>query len=52
MKVKQVYKFSLRKQMALFITVVAIITYSMSAIFIYLLYPVFFGILVRWDSQS
>ena len=42
MKVKQVYKFSLRKQMALFITVVAIITYSMSAIFIYLLYPVFF----------
>ena len=42
MKAKQVYKFSLRKQMALFITVVAIITYSMSAIFIYLLYPAFF----------
>lgn len=42
MKAKQVYKFSLRKQMALFITVVAIITYSTSAVFIYLLYPIFF----------
>lgn len=42
MKAKQVYKFSLRKQMALFITVVAIITYSTSTVFIYLLYPIFF----------
>nr|WP_328820846.1 methyl-accepting chemotaxis protein [Peribacillus faecalis] len=43
MEGKQVYKFSLRKQMALFITVVAIITYSSSAIFIYVLYPLLFS---------
>lgn len=43
MEGKQVYKFSLRKQMALFITVVAIITYSSSAVFIYVLYPLFFS---------
>jgi len=40
---KQVFKFSLRRQMALLITIVAIITYSSSAVFIYMLYPVFFS---------
>lgn len=43
MEGKQFYKFSLRKQMALFITVVAIITYTSSAVFIYVLYPLFFS---------
>lgn len=43
MEGKRFYKFSLRKQMALFITVVAIITYTSSAVFIYVLYPLFFS---------
>ena len=33
------YKFSLRKKLALFITVLALITYSTSAFFIYVLFP-------------
>ena len=36
------YKFGLRKKLALFITIVAIITYSTSGFFIYILYPMFF----------
>lgn len=38
---KHQYKFGLRKQLVLFITVLAIITYSTSAFFIYILYPFF-----------
>ena len=39
----KVFKFSLRKQVALLITIVALITYSSSALFIYVLYPIFFS---------
>lgn len=39
METSTVYKFSLRKKLALFITVLAIITYSTSAFFMYILYP-------------
>ncbi len=38
------YKFSLRKKLALFITILALITYSTSAFFIYVLYPLLPGI--------
>lgn len=41
MEEKQRYKFGLRKKLVLFITVLAIITYSTSAFFIYFLYPFF-----------
>lgn len=40
MGTKGQYKFSLRKKLALFITILAIITYSTSAFFMYILYPV------------
>lgn len=36
---KQRYKFGLRKKLVLFITILAIITYSTSAFFIYFLFP-------------
>lgn len=36
------YKFSLRKKLVFFTTALAIITYSTSAIFIYILYPLLF----------
>nr|WP_066296757.1 methyl-accepting chemotaxis protein [Bacillus sp. FJAT-29937] len=36
---KQRYKFGLRKKLVFFITILAIITYSTSAFFIYFLYP-------------
>ncbi|WNS75286.1 methyl-accepting chemotaxis protein [Bacillus sp. DTU_2020_1000418_1_SI_GHA_SEK_038] len=36
---KQGYKFGLRKKLVFFITILAIITYSTSALFIYFLYP-------------
>lgn len=36
---KYTYKFGLRKKLVLFTTILAIITYSTSAIFIYFLYP-------------
>lgn len=39
---KKSFKFGLRKKLALFITMVAIITYSTSGFFIYILYPMFF----------
>ncbi|MFE8698058.1 methyl-accepting chemotaxis protein [Cytobacillus sp. FJAT-53684] len=39
MEEKQKYKFGLRKKLVLFITVLAIITYTTSAFFIYFLYP-------------
>ncbi|WP_445488881.1 methyl-accepting chemotaxis protein [Niallia sp. 03133] len=39
MEVKMHYKFSLRKKLALFITILALVTYSTSALFIYVLYP-------------
>ncbi|WP_374721378.1 methyl-accepting chemotaxis protein [Peribacillus tepidiphilus] len=43
MEGKKHYKFGLRKKLALFITVLAIITYSSSAFFIYIIYPTFFS---------
>ncbi|RTR33004.1 methyl-accepting chemotaxis protein [Robertmurraya yapensis] len=39
MEAKKKYKFSLRKKLALFITILAIITYTTSGLFIYFLYP-------------
>ncbi|MBU8881047.1 HAMP domain-containing protein [Bacillus sp. FJAT-29790] len=39
MEEKQRYKFGLRKKLVLFISTLAIITYSTSAVFIYFLYP-------------
>lgn len=39
MEAKKGYKFGLRKKLVLFTTVLAIITYSTSVIFIYVLYP-------------
>lgn len=39
---KQIFRFGLRKKLALFITVVALITYGTSGFFIYILYPTFF----------
>lgn len=36
------YKFSLRKKLVYFTTLLALITYSTSAFFIYILYPLFF----------
>ena len=41
------FKFGLRKQLALFITVVAVITYSTSGLFIFVLYPLFFS---EWNQ--
>ncbi len=41
------FKFGLRKQLALFITVVALITYSTSGVFIFVLYPLFFS---EWNQ--
>ena len=37
------FKFGLRRKMALFITVVATVTYTTSGVFIYVLYPMFFS---------
>src|SRR3954469_12023525 len=37
------FKFGLRKQLVLFITVVALVTYSTSGLFIFVLYPLFFS---------
>ncbi|MFS0783863.1 methyl-accepting chemotaxis protein [Bacillus sp. 1P06AnD] len=42
MNKKKTFRFGLRKKLALFITVVALITYSTSGFFIYILYPMFF----------
>ncbi|MGN1400507.1 MAG: methyl-accepting chemotaxis protein [Bacillus sp. (in: firmicutes)] len=39
---RKTFRFGLRKQLALFITVVALITYTVSGFFIYILYPMFF----------
>lgn len=41
------FKFGLRKQLVIFITVVALITYSTSGVFIFVLYPVFFA---EWNQ--
>ena len=41
------FKFGLRKQLVLFITVVALITYSTSGLFIFVLYPLFFS---EWNQ--
>lgn len=41
------YKFSLRKKLVFFTTALAMITYSTSAFFIYILYPLFFKDLVN-----
>ncbi len=41
------FKFGLQKQLALFITVVAVITYSTSGLFIFVLYPLFFS---EWNQ--
>lgn len=41
MEEKKHYKFGLRKQLAFFTVVLAVITYSTSAFFIYVLYPYF-----------
>lgn len=46
---KQQYKFGLRKQLVLFTTVLAIITYSTSMFFIYILYP-FFKEIIPFDE--
>lgn len=41
MEEKKGYKFGLRKKLVLFVTTLAIITYSMSGVFIYILFPMF-----------
>lgn len=41
------FKFGLRKQLVIFITVVALITYSTSGVFIFVLYPLFFS---EWNQ--
>lgn len=41
MEEKKRYKFGLRKKLVLFVTILAIITYSTSGVFIYILYPMF-----------
>ena len=41
------FKFGLQKQLVLFITVVALITYSTSGVFIFVLYPMFFS---EWNQ--
>jgi methyl-accepting chemotaxis protein len=46
MKQKQRYPFSLRKKLVIFITLLAVITYSTSAFFLYYVYPRFFSHLV------
>lgn len=40
---KKTFRFGLRKKLALFITVVALITYGTSGFYIYVLYPTFFS---------
>ncbi|MBP2243013.1 methyl-accepting chemotaxis protein [Cytobacillus eiseniae] len=45
MEEKQNYKFGLRKKLVLFTTILAVITYSTSAFFIYFLYPMIQDIL-------
>jgi methyl-accepting chemotaxis protein len=39
---KKQYKFGLQKKLVLFTTVLALITYSVSALFIYMIHPLFF----------
>lgn len=41
MENKKGYKFGLRKKLVLFVTALAIVTYSTSGVFIYILYPMF-----------
>lgn len=41
MEEKKSYKFGLRKKLVIFITTLAVITYSTSGVFIYILYPMF-----------
>lgn len=43
MEGKRVFRFGLRKKLVFFITLVALVTYSTSGVFIYLLYPMFFS---------
>lgn len=43
------YKFGLRKQIVLFITALALITYTTSALCIYLIYPLFFK---EWNETA
>lgn len=43
MEGKRVFRFGLRKKLVFFITIVALVTYSTSGVFIYLLYPMFFS---------
>ncbi|MED1202914.1 methyl-accepting chemotaxis protein [Heyndrickxia acidicola] len=43
MKQKQRYPFSLRKKLVIFITLLALITYSTSAFFLYYVYPAYFS---------
>ena len=43
------YKFGLRKQLVLFITALALITYTTSALCIYLVYPLFFS---EWNETA
>ncbi|MGM9926987.1 MAG: methyl-accepting chemotaxis protein [Bacillus sp. (in: firmicutes)] len=43
MEAKKTFKFGLRKKLAFFITIVALITYSTSGLFIYILYPMLFS---------
>lgn len=42
MEGKKKFRFGLRKKLVFFITIVALVTYSTSGIFIYMLYPMFF----------
>ncbi|WP_042351028.1 methyl-accepting chemotaxis protein [Bacillus massiliigorillae] len=43
MEEKRVFRFGLRKKLVLLITIVALVTYSTSGVFIYVLYPMFFS---------
>ncbi len=43
MEGKKVFQFGLSKKLTVFITVVALVTYSTSGLFIYILYPMFFS---------
>lgn len=43
------FKFGLRKQLVVFITAVALVTYSTSGVFIFILYPLFFS---EWNQVA
>lgn len=43
MREKKAYSFSIRKKLVLFVTLLALITYTFSALFMYFIYPAYFS---------